>query len=156
MFDTWKKTFLSILDIEFTWILVRYEGFVKWVAGDPFRGYFTPPGPPQDPEGKIFYLSGHPAVNIGAQLFFNDQVWLCCFRGCVRLCIYSIILIYFIWRSPNLAFTNALGPIHTIVDEKTIGVLVREDEVPLPEDPTFSTEGFLNLIYTCICIFFNS
>ena len=47
-----------------------------------------------------------------------------------------------IW-TPNLAFVNALGPYHTVVDEKTSGVLIREDEIPLPEDPTLSTEAML-------------
>ena len=44
-----------------------------------------------------------------------------------------------IW-TPMLAFVNALGPHQTQVDDKTTGVLIREDD-PLPEDLTQSTEG---------------
>jgi len=47
-----------------------------------------------------------------------------------------------IW-SPQLAFTNALGPFQTIKDELTSGVLIREGN-PLPEDITLSTEGNAN------------
>ena len=45
--------------------------------------------------------------------------------------------------TPNLAFTNALGPLRTLFDAEASGVLVREDEIPLPEDPTLSTEAML-------------
>ena len=45
---------------------------------------------------------------------------------------------------PQLSFVNALGPYQTTVDELTTGVLVREDEVPLDEDLSAATEGYLN------------
>ena len=41
---------------------------------------------------------------------------------------------------PTLAFQNALGPFHTVVDKATTMVLVREG-IPLQEDWTLSTEG---------------
>ena len=44
-----------------------------------------------------------------------------------------------IW-TPKLAFTNALGPFQTIIDQLTVGVLLREGN-PLPEDIYISTEG---------------
>ena len=44
-----------------------------------------------------------------------------------------------IW-TPRLAFTNALGPVQTLVDELTVGLLHREGH-PLPEDIYLSTEG---------------
>ena len=44
-----------------------------------------------------------------------------------------------IW-TPRLAFINALGPVQTIVDELSEGLLRREGN-PLPEDPYQSTEG---------------
>eukprot|EP00094_Tigriopus_californicus_P006421 TCALIF_06184-PA protein Name:"Similar to GLRB Glycine receptor subunit beta (Homo sapiens)" AED:0.20 eAED:0.20 QI:0/1/0.66/1/1/1/6/0/430 len=46
-----------------------------------------------------------------------------------------------IW-TPRLAFVNALGPYQTVVDEKTAGVLVREDD-PLDEDVTLPIEAML-------------
>lgn len=42
---------------------------------------------------------------------------------------------------PKLGFTNALGPFQTVVDDLVTGLLVREDEVPLPEDISMSIEG---------------
>ena len=44
-----------------------------------------------------------------------------------------------IW-TPQLTFTNALGPFQTEVDQLTSGVLVREGE-PLAEDLSLATEG---------------
>ena len=44
-----------------------------------------------------------------------------------------------IW-TPRLAFTNALGPVQTLVDELSEGLLRREGN-PLPEDPYQPTEG---------------
>ena len=44
-----------------------------------------------------------------------------------------------IW-TPQLAFTNSLGPFQTEVDPLTSGALIREDR-PLPEDISLETEG---------------
>ena len=44
-----------------------------------------------------------------------------------------------IW-TPRLAFTNALGPVQTMVDELTEGLLHREGN-PLPEDVYQANEG---------------
>ncbi len=41
---------------------------------------------------------------------------------------------------PSLSFVNALGPYQTIVDDKTTGVLIREDE-PLMERLERAVEG---------------
>jgi len=42
--------------------------------------------------------------------------------------------------APQLAFTNALGPFQTGVDDTMAGFLVREGS-PQPEDMTMATEG---------------
>ena len=52
-----------------------------------------------------------------------------------------------IW-TPRLAFTNALGPVQTLVDELTEGLLHREGN-PLSEDVYQSTEGNFHE-YLCI------
>jgi hypothetical protein len=46
---------------------------------------------------------------------------------------------------PQLAFTNSLGPYQTVVDELTVGLLIREDD-PLPEDITKDKEGTILMI----------
>ena len=48
-----------------------------------------------------------------------------------------------IW-TPQLTFTNALGPFQTEVDKLTSGVLVREGQ-PLAEDLSLATEGNPNI-----------